>query len=233
MYIHELWDEPRAEKIGVLKSAAQIISQDYPGIRKLLTITPHSSLCQELIDCAPFLDEVIIYESIELPAYKDYIPAFKKAGCKLFIYKCGTYNGTDAYSYYRCFPWHILSEKLDGIALYTVTTGYYSGGHDWRVMGGSSGGNWLIRSFDNIIRTIRSDTLLAGFNDVKYMCLLKKLADKCKDKKLASEAVSFYNQAIKQVLMNDNNPEFINGIREKIIDFILKLQKSNSTSFSS
>ena len=228
LYTHELHDEPKAKEVGhAMKAIAQIIKQDHPGIRTAVTVTPYISLCQGLIDSAPFVDEFIIYVSTSLADYKtkgiDYIAELKKAGAKMGLYKCNTDNGTPAYSYYRCYPWHILSENLCSLNLYTAITGYYKGGHDWRVM---PGGNWFVRSFDTLVRTVRSDTLLAGLNDVKYMLLLKKLAEKSADKKLAGECMEFYQKTLQEVLLNSHNPEFIPAVRTKITDYIIKLNQA-------
>lgn len=228
MYIHELWDEPVAKKAGhLMKPVAQIISQAHPGIRKTITLSPYISLCQGVIDCAPFVDEFIIYGSTQLADYKtkgvDYIVALKKAGAKLSVYKCSTDNGTAAYSYYRCYPWMILDEKLDGLALYTAISGWFDAGHDWRCMGG---GNWLMRSFDQVIRTVRSDTLLIGFNDIKYMQLLKQLADSSADKRLAQEALAFYRKTISEAIRNSHDPEYLSGIRPKMAEYIIRLKKT-------
>lgn len=225
LYSHELWDEPDVKKVGhLMKPVAQIIAQDYPGIRKTITVTPYVSLGPGLLECAPYIDEFILFNSLEDPAYKDFLPQLKKEKCKLSLYKCDTNSGAAAYSYYRCFPWLILRENLDAISLYTAIAGYYQGAHDWRLMGG---GKLLIRSFDDVVRTVRSDTLLAGFNDVRYMRLLKKMADASRDKKLAAEALAFYEFAPKQVLRKDNDPGFITGIRTQAISLIQKLQKPN------
>ena len=228
LYTFELFDEPDQKKVGhVLKTTAQIIKQDHPGIRTVITISPYVSLCKGLIDSAPFVDEFIVYGSTNLADYKtngiDYIGALKKAGAKLSLYKCNTENGSPAYSYYRCYPWHILSENLCALNLYTAITGYYRGGHDWRVL---NGGNWFFRSFDTIVRTVRSDTLLAGLNDVKYMLLLKKLAESSPDKNLAGESLAFYRQTLQDVLRNSHNPDFIPSVRSKIAEFIMKLNNA-------
>lgn len=230
MYSHELWDEPDAKKVGhIMKPVAQIISQDHPGIRKTITLTPYISLCRGVIDCAPFVDEFIIYDSTNLTDYKtkgiDYIAELKKAGAKLSVYKCAVDNGTPAYSYYRCYPWRILNENLDALSLYTAVSGWFDGGHDWRCMGG---GNWLLRSFDDVIRTVRSDTLLIGFNDIKYMKLLKQLAETSKDKKLAQECLDFYRKTVAEVIRNSHDPAYIPSVRQKIADYIIRLQSSTA-----
>ena len=87
------------------------------------------------------------------------------------------------------------------------------------------GGNWFVRSFDTLVRTVRSDTLLAGLNDVKYMLLLKKLAEKSANKKLAGECMEFYQKTLQEVLLNSHNPEFIPAVRAKITDYIIKLNQ--------
>ena len=231
LYTHELMDEPDGKKVGhVMKEIAQIIKQDHPKIRTAITVTPYISLCQGLIDASPYVDEFIIYGSTKLADYQvkgvDYIAELKKSGAKLSLYKCNTDNGTAAYLYYRCYPWHILSEDLCSLNLYTAITGYYNGGHDWRIMGG---GNWIIRSFDSLVRTVRSETLLAGLNDVKYMRLLKQLAESSTDKVLAKESLEFYHQTLHDVLRNSHNPEVIPAVRHKISEHILKLKKADSS----
>ena len=184
-----------------------------------------------MIDCAPFVDEFIIYVyGLTNPTdYKtkgiDYIAELKKAGAKLSVYKCSVDNGTPAYSYYRCYPWIILNENLDALSLYTAVSGWFDGGHDWRCMGG---GNWLLRSFDDVIRTVRSDTLLIGFNDIKYMKLLKQLAETSKDKKLAQECLDFYRKTVAEVIRNSHDPAYIPSVRQKIADYIIRLQSSTA-----
>ena len=83
-----------------------------------------------------------------------------------------------------------------------------------------------MRSFDDLVRTVRSDTLLIGFNDIKYMKLLKQLADSSQDKALASESLAFYEKTIAEVTRNSHNPEYLPAIRPIIAEYIMKLSTS-------
>ena len=67
---------------------------------------------------------------------------------------------------------------------------------------------------------------LIGFNDIKYMQLLKQLADSSADKRLAQEALAFYRKTISEAIRNSHDPEYLSGIRPKMAEYIIRLKKT-------
>ncbi len=192
-YTMELLDEPLLMDMKRDLEAARLARQADPNMRISITwATDGSSTdlrkqrhkAKEIREFDQYLSEHVFWYG--LPAREDFrtmIKDFKNNGKLCGFYACSTSMQLPLYSYYRMHAWNAYkANAADPIMLYNLINCSWgtSGATSWKR---TESGGITYRYGDRCIKSIRSEVLRQGFDDMRYMKLLrqtpggKKLAD--------------------------------------------------------
>lgn len=228
-FIVEVEDEPAHTKasppLEVILEAAKMTKEVAPELKTMLTFSSHMK-AEELYQFIPYVDVWNFWEGLlSKKGFPELVEKLRGDNKQIWIYRCNTGINSDLYSYYRLHAWRGELRKVDVVSLWTAygaPTGFPSA---WR---NAINGNYLMLYGDSF-STVRNESFLTGFNDLKYYDKLEKIVQQAKaqgkDPALIRKAEALLKESPEKIIRNSNDFRMAEQFRKEAVDYILKLQK--------
>ncbi len=221
----EILDEPNMSVVPAMTRAAELAVKANPELRIMVTWGARDIPCDTMMQLVPYVHEWCFWNTRFFTS-KEYEPLQKILREKnklITIYYCHTSARASLKDYYRHGPWTVPFFKLGGYNLYEHSS------HKYRTRCWREATCGEVVTYSNIhpVTSIRNECLKAGMVDMKYYALLKECYEKAdKGSELAKEMATLIESAPYTIVFRPPaNQVYIDEIRERMIDLILKAQK--------
>ncbi len=229
-FIVQIQDEPAHNKnspsFSVILEASKMAKEVAPDLTTMLTL---SSIVQakELYQFIPYIDVYIFWNPLlNRKGYLGLVEKLRNSNKQVWMYRCDTGINSDLYSYYRLHAWRGEYGKVDVNALWTAYGAPNAYPVSWRVAGS---GNFLML-YGDVFSTVRNESFITGFNDLRYYDKLAKVTKLAKEKgknpELISEAEKFLQESPGNIINHSRDFRFADQFRNNAVDLILKIQNN-------
>ena len=220
----EIQDEPKPAQTAELIAAAQAAKEAAPELNLMLTVASWKLPMEDMKTLGKYIDHWCFWGTKYFGKdYAEFLDGLRKAGKVISLYSCDTSLRLDLQKYYITHAWRALAYGTDMCCLYEFMTHRHAVA-DWKQ---TPYGSTALVASGKPVSTIRLECLRIGSTDIKY---LKKLAEvlklsKSADPKLRGEIEKFLKEApVRAGITMAHDPKVSAEIREKAIDYILKLR---------
>ena len=216
-YTLELFDEPVLKDMKRDLEAARLARLADPKMRISITWcvdgggTVKRHQAEHIRQFDPYLSEHVFWHGLpRRDTFQKMIKEFKSQGKMCGFYACSTSMQLSLYNYYRMHAWKAVDcNTTDPIMLYHMINCSWgaSGATSWKH---SESGGITYRYGDRCVKSIRSEALRQGLDDMRYMKLLRQIPG---GEKIADEY-------FKKVNANYNNESLAAEFRTKALEFL-------------
>lgn len=219
-YHIEVYDEPSPKWFDEIRQVMTTAKRTLPDVRLTITLGAEIMSAEDMRKIDPYIDNWVLYSHgyFSRPDHRAYVADALAHGKQIWHYTCGTSARQPIYESYRLHPWFGCRHNVTGHQFFifqTMTGGF--GPADFKTAASSG---IAYRSFESTMPSLRYMSMRRGFEDVKYLDLLEKVAgDRPEVKTFLTEA------AVKVVETERHDRTTPDRMRERAAELILKYAK--------